>query len=50
MFALQDGGHCSSSPIADSDYDKQGPSSNCQPDGKGGPGANQVYKILNRKF
>ena len=46
MFALQSGGWCASSPIADITYKKHGESNDCQADGLGGSYANQVYKIL----
>ena len=45
MFALQDGGHCCSSPTAENTYKQYGESSSCAADGKGGSFANQVYKI-----
>ncbi|KAL5248013.1 hypothetical protein ACHWQZ_G017250 [Mnemiopsis leidyi] len=47
VFALQAGGWCASSPIAENTYKKHGQSSSCGADGKGGINANQVYKILN---
>ena len=45
VFALQDGGQCASSPIAENTYKKHGRSSSCAADGQGGAYANQVYKI-----
>ena len=45
VFALQKGGWCASASNAEDTYDKYGQSSDCQADGKGGPWANQVYKI-----
>ena len=50
MFALQNGGWCGSSPLAESTYKMYGESGDCVSDGKGGYGANQVYKILYRKY
>ena len=46
MFALQEGGWCASSPIADINYKKHGESNDCQAGGSGGIWANQVYKIV----
>ena len=45
VFAIQDGGQCFSSETAHQTYDKYGTSTECLPDGEGGPMANQVYKI-----
>ena len=45
FFAIQDGGQCFSSETAHQTYDKYGTSTECLPDGEGGPMANQVYKI-----
>ena len=45
MFAVQNGGWCASSPIAETTYNKYGASQACQTDGEGGGWANQVYKI-----
>ena len=45
-FAVQDGGQCFSSKTADVTYNKYGSSSDCGGDKKGGPMANDVYKIL----
>ena len=50
VFAIQDGGWCSSSTMAGSTYNKYGPSSECSDDGEGGTEANEVYEILNGKF
>nr|XP_026696271.1 uncharacterized protein LOC113475751 isoform X2 [Ciona intestinalis] len=46
VFAMQSGGWCGSSANARSTYKKYGNSSVCAADGRGGPGANQVYEIL----
>ena len=43
MFAVQDGGWCASSATATETYDKYGKSTDCKPDGVGGPWANEVY-------
>ncbi len=45
VFALQDGGFCSSSDTAENTFNKYGISLNCKSDGEGGPLANQVYYI-----
>ncbi len=45
LFAVQDGGWCVTSASASKTFDKYGKSSACKSDGKGGPGANQVYYI-----
>jgi len=45
MFAVQDGGWCASSATAPQTFDKFGESSAYQPDGEGGPLANQVYTL-----
>ncbi|XP_078364950.1 uncharacterized protein LOC144649337 [Oculina patagonica] len=45
MFAVQDGGHCRTSPTAHKTYNKYGESQDCKSDGKGGPWANQVYRF-----
>ena len=45
IFALQDGGQCFSSETATVTYNKYGTSSDCESGGKGGPMANDVYKI-----
>ena len=45
MFAVQDGGWCASSVTAVQTYDKYGKSTDCKPDGEGGPLANEVYVI-----
>ena len=44
-FAVQHGGWCASSESACSTYGKYGPSTDCQADGEGGAGANEVYRI-----
>ena len=49
VFALQNGGWCVGSADAESTYKKYGPSSDCVHRGKGGFGANEVYKIQ-RKY
>nr|XP_039248870.1 uncharacterized protein LOC120326615 [Styela clava] len=46
VFALQNGGSCSTGPNAHHTFSKYGPSSNCGIDGKGGPWANYAYIIL----
>ena len=43
MFAVQNGGLCSSSATAQNTYNKYGPSNECKDDGKGSLWANQVY-------
>ena len=45
VFALQDGGQCMGSATAEITYNKYGNSLQCVSGGKGGPMANQVYKI-----
>ena len=45
VFAVQDGGLCLTSPTAHKTYDKYGKSQDCRKDGKGGPWANQVYRL-----
>ena len=49
-FAIQDGGQCLSSNTADVKYNKYGSSSDCGSDNKGGPMANDVYKIITSTF
>ena len=49
MFAVQDGGQCLTSPTAHLTYNKYGESQDCKNDGKGGPQANQVYRLKERK-
>ena len=44
LFAIQDGGKCWTGPD-DEGYKKYGASTDCLPDGRGGPLANQVYKM-----
>ncbi|XP_047129194.1 uncharacterized protein LOC100207237 isoform X3 [Hydra vulgaris] len=43
IFAIQDGGWCAANN--GESYKKYGSSNDCKEDGKGGPWANQVYKI-----
>ena len=45
IFAIQNGGWCAGDTIMDW-YMKYGVSTGCRGDGKGGPGANRVYKII----
>ncbi|XP_070565850.1 uncharacterized protein [Ptychodera flava] len=47
VFAIQHGGWCASSIIAEDTYKKYGEADNCADDGEGGAGANQVYRIPN---
>ena len=49
VFAVQDGGQCFISKTADVTYNKYGSSSDCGSDKKGGPMANDVYKIITSK-
>jgi len=44
IFAIQDGGWCAAADDENS-YKKYGASNNCSSDGKGGPWANQVYRV-----
>ena len=44
-FAIQDGGMCVSGPNSHQTFDKYGKSQDCKNDGKGGPWANQVYRL-----
>ena len=46
VFAIQDGGQCMSSAMAATEYNKEGRSLECNADGKGGPMANNVYRII----
>ncbi|XP_070570581.1 adhesion G protein-coupled receptor E1-like [Ptychodera flava] len=46
IFAIQAGGFCTSSATALGTYDKYGASTNCDPNGRGGPGASEVYTIM----
>ena len=46
MFAVQNGGWCSSDEHAEVKYKKYGRSGKCGSDGKGGHLANHVYVIL----
>ena len=51
IFALQNGGWCAGSATGEDTYKRYGASTECVPDGKGGPLENQVYKIYNiRKY
>ena len=51
VFALQNGGYCSSAWNAGSTYARYGRSADCKSDGEGGNWANEVYKILKiRKY
>ena len=45
MFALQDGGMCSSSSTAHMTFQKYGESGECKSDGRGGKIANHVYAL-----
>jgi nucleotide exchange factor SIL1 len=46
VFAIQDGGQCFGLNIEAITYNKYGASSDCLSDGKGGPMANEVYRIV----
>ena len=46
VFAIQDGGQCFGSPNGHNLYDKHGRSKLCS-QGKGGPMANSVYRMIN---
>ena len=48
VFAIQDGGQCFGSPTAQNTYANYGPSKLCS-HGKGGPMANNVYRMKNGK-
>ena len=50
MFAIRDGGECSSSPMAQYTYNKYGVSSECMEGGEGGIQAIDVYKIKGSCF
>jgi len=45
VMALQNGGWCAASRDADVTYKKYGKSTACRSGGKGGPWANQVYRL-----
>ena len=45
MFAVQDGGRCVASATAPQTFNSSGESDDCNVDGEGGQGANQVYRI-----
>ncbi|XP_066275871.1 uncharacterized protein [Branchiostoma lanceolatum] len=45
MFAVRNGGACTGSADGLNTYQKNGPSSDCRADGKGGFWANEVYQI-----
>ena len=49
VFAVQDGGQCRTSATAHNTYNKYGESQDCKSDGKGGPWANQVYRLKEQK-
>ncbi|XP_066027384.1 uncharacterized protein [Pocillopora verrucosa] len=49
VFAIQNGGECLTSATAHKTYSKYGESRVCKGDGKGGPFANQVYRLSERK-
>ena len=49
MFAVQNGGWCAGSTTGHLTYNTYGPSSDCLPDGEGGPWANQVYILQGLK-
>ena len=44
VFAVQDGGLCAASAVAELTYGKHGPSDACGPEGEGGLMANHVYQ------
>ena len=48
MFGVQDGGWCASGPRAQFTYAKYGRSNKCR-NGKGGPWANSVYRLIGKK-
>ena len=50
IFAVQNGGQCLGGPNANLNYNKYGSSAQCQENGRGGPWANQVYRIKSKKF
>ncbi|XP_077863241.1 protein SpAN-like, partial [Saccoglossus kowalevskii] len=49
IFALQNGGWCASAASAVETFAKYGVSQDCNADGEGGPGANDVYMFTNRR-
>ncbi|XP_077978220.1 uncharacterized protein LOC144433736 [Glandiceps talaboti] len=49
VFGVQHGGQCFSGPNAENSFNRHGPSTRCDADGKGGPWANQVYEIIREK-
>ena len=49
VFAIQDGGQCFGSSTAQNTYSKYGTSSECS-GGKGGPLANDVYRMQNGEY
>lgn len=49
VFAVQNGGQCLGGPQANLNYNKYGSSIQCQENGRGGPWANQVYRIISKK-
>jgi len=48
VFAVQNGGQCLGGPDANLNYKKYGSSTQCRENGRGGPWANQVYRIFRR--
>jgi hypothetical protein len=49
VFAIQNGGKCSSSSSAIQTYSKYGKTTVCGKDGRGGVLANEVYQITSKK-
>lgn len=49
VFAVQNGGQCLGGTDANLSYNKYGSSTQCQGNGRGGPWANQVYKIISKR-
>ena len=47
-FAVQNGGQCLGQPQAKATYSKYGSSTLCSENGRGGPWANQVYRITSK--
>ena len=45
VFAVQNGGQCFGGPRTNMNYTKYGRSTQCPEDGRGGPWANQVFRI-----
>ena len=48
VFAVQNGGQCLGGPDANLNYRKYGSSTRCRENGRGGPWANQVYRIFSK--